>query len=74
MGKELVFNVKLDNANTDSKTLKRYIDYCSLNKITNAKLVQMALDCFFRDRKNQLMSLDKEQLIDIITKMESEEK
>ena len=72
MGKELYFNVKLDSANTDPKTLKKYIDYCNLNKITNAKLVQMALNCFFADRKNQLMSLNKEELIDIIQKMESE--
>lgn len=67
---EIVFNVKLDKANTDTKTIKKYIDYCRLNKITNAKLVQMALDCFFRDRKNQLMSLNKEELINLIQKME----
>jgi len=74
MEKELCFNVKLDNANTDLKTLKKYKDYCNLNKISNAKLVQMALNCFFADRKNQLMSLNKEELIDIIQKMESEGK
>ena len=64
------FNIKLNKYNTSEQDINKYINYCKENNITKTKLVKMALDVYFKNRKNQLMALDREQLIDIILKTE----
>ena len=51
----IAFNAKLDEQNTDVKTLKTYKSFCEQLKINNVDLVKMALEQFFENEKNQLL-------------------
>lgn len=69
MGTHSTFNVTLKNKDIIDKS----INYCEKNHLLKVQLVEIALQQFFNNRKNQLMTLSKEQLVNLVTSYESKE-
>lgn len=70
MGTHSTFNVTLKK---NKDIIDKSINYCEENHLLKVQLVEIALQQFFNNRKNQLMTLSKEQLVDLVTSYESKE-
>jgi hypothetical protein len=50
----------------DKELIKKCMAFCNQNNLKNFQFAEMAFKAFFDNRRNQLMAMNKEQLIDIL--------